>query len=80
MTLKSNYTEFDQKIYVKNVSVIEQMFGVRTHRADENKTRANDWRSKPNTAERLAESTRAALFSNIILERISNLLSFLFLV
>ena len=37
------------------------MFGHRRE-ADENGTRANDYRGKPNTSERLAESSRAAVF------------------
>ena len=64
MILKSNNLELDQKIWVKNTSVIEEMFGVRIHESNWWKQNAciNDNRSKPNMTEWLTESTQEALF------------------
>ena len=45
-TLKSNNSEFDQNIWVKNISMIEQMFE-QTSRTAENGTRTNDHRGNP---------------------------------
>ena len=50
-----------QRFWVKVVAVIEQMVGVRTHGL--NRSKQNNSRGKPNTTERLAESTRTVSVS-----------------
>ena len=64
-SLKLNNSDFDQKSWVKDSSEFEH-----TNQVDENGIHMNEYQGKPNMAEQLAESTRAAFFqfSNIILE------------
>ena len=62
MTFKSINSEFDQKIEEEKMLQWSNKCSEFEHtiRVDENGTRVNDCQSKPNTVERLAESTRAA--------------------
>ena len=59
-TLKSNNSEFDKKKKILSKKMLQWSNKCsdfeHTNRADENGTCTNDCRSKPNTAERLAES------------------------
>ena len=54
MTLKSNRSEFDQKIWVKNASVSDQIFNFRTHESNRWKRNARKWLPKPNGYDQIA--------------------------